>query len=129
MKTEIENQKFILGSYQNLNSKLTECEMKLRSQNIKHEKEIKSLDLRYRQRIYELNKTITKNEETLKSTNSLNAADLSIIKPKLEKQNFQVKANIIPEKNNLRNSFSHSLNKSFSYIEEEEEISHLNVRR
>jgi len=127
MKTELENQRLIIGSYQNLNSKLTEYEMKLRSQNIKHEQEIKSLDLRYRQRIFELNKVITKNEEMLKNSSSLNSVEINLTKPIVEKENFLIKPIIIPEKNSLRNSFSHSLNKSSSYIEEEEEISHLEV--
>jgi hypothetical protein len=182
LQKELDNQKLIIGSYENMNSKLSELEVKLRSQNVMHEKELKNIEMRYKQQIFELNKTISKYEETIKSTKPSNAnVSLSTINQgnqntvktiepnistttstassnpnenlntlKSSKKLSTVNSNTAvkiptdfkdkdvevpmsklnataPSTNLLRNSFSNSLNKNSSYIEEEEEISHLNV--
>jgi len=182
LQKEIDNQKLIIGSYENMNSKLSELEVKLRSQNVIHEKELKNMDTKYKQKIFELNDTISKYEEIIKSTKASNAnvnsSLLNQVNPNTVKTNdpnistSTITASSIPNENSntqknsqkiltvnqnsaaksptyykekeievpntkfnanapstnlLRNSFSNSINKNSSYIEEEEEISHLNV--
>jgi hypothetical protein len=58
LKSEIENMKIIIQSYENQNLKITELEVKLRSQNLRHEKEMKILREKYEEKISNLNKSI-----------------------------------------------------------------------
>ena len=50
--------KIIIQSYENQNLKITELEVKLRSQNLRYEKEIKILTEKYEEKISNLNKSI-----------------------------------------------------------------------
>ena len=104
---EIDNMKMILSSYEQQNTKITNLEVKLRTTNIKHEKEIKSIEDKFKQEISYLNKTITKYEEIIKSKNMVSS---KIIKGGL----FNTKEK---ESSNVRDK-----KKFKGYIEQEEEI-------
>lgn len=67
LKKEIANYKQILKSYEDQNLKISELEKKLRNQNIKNEKEIKSLESSYEDKIKSLNKKIISLEEKIKN--------------------------------------------------------------
>jgi chromosome segregation ATPase len=111
---EIDNYKSILSSYEQQNAKITDLEVKLRNTNIKHEKEIKSLEDKFKEEISYLNKIITKYEEVFKTKN------ISITSKQLNGGGFTHREK---ESNTQRDK-----EKKFKgYIEEEEEISSSNV--
>jgi len=67
LKKEVLNYKQILKSYEDQNLKISELEKKLRYQNIKNEKEIKTLESNYEQKINAFNKKVFSLEEKLKN--------------------------------------------------------------
>ncbi len=72
LKQEVSNCKQILKSYEDQNLRLSELEKKLRNQNIKNEKEIKTLEANYMEKINSLNKKILFFEEKIKSNPNSN---------------------------------------------------------
>lgn len=113
LTSELENMKTILTSYETQNLKITEMEMKLRSQNIKHEKEIKSMEEKSKEEISYLNKIISSYEDVLKVRN---------ISQQQKTQNGGHQNNF-----SQRDSLKDYNNRGKNYIEEEEEISHFHV--
>jgi hypothetical protein len=83
LKSNLDNLKQVLKSYEEINLKSSDLEKKLRNANAKHEKEIKSLEDNYSEKIRILMKKITQYEETLKINN------------------FAYKSNLDDESNNL----------------------------
>ena len=71
LTNELENLKIILDSYQNQNQKITELEMKLRSQQINFEKKLKNNELIYKEQINNLNSMITNYEGIINKRNSI----------------------------------------------------------
>ena len=61
--------KQVLKSYEEINLKSSDLEKKLRNANAKHEKEIKTLEETYTEKIKILTKKITQYEETFKINN------------------------------------------------------------
>lgn len=69
-KTEVNNYKQLLKSYENQTLKLCENERKLKSQLIKKDKDLKIIELNYKDQIRVLNKKIYFYEEKMKTNNS-----------------------------------------------------------
>ena len=67
LKSEIQNLKHILKSYEDQAIKLSDLEKKLRNQNTKHEKEMKSLEEKYKEKIKAFSMKLTSYEEMLKN--------------------------------------------------------------
>jgi predicted nucleic acid-binding Zn-ribbon protein len=66
LKNEIQNLKHILKSYEDQALKLSDLEKKLRNQNTKHEKEMKTLEDKYKEKIKAFSNKLTSYEEMLK---------------------------------------------------------------
>jgi hypothetical protein len=62
--------KHILKSYEEQSLKLSELEKKLRNQNTKHEKEMKVLEDKYKEKIKTFSKKLSSYEEMLKLNTS-----------------------------------------------------------
>lgn len=69
LKNSVNNLKQILKSYEEQSLKMSDLEKKLRSQNVKHEKELKLIEDKYAEKIKILNRKINFYEETLKINN------------------------------------------------------------
>jgi hypothetical protein len=67
---EIENLKYLVKSYEERNLNITDLEKKLRLQQSKHEKEIKEIEGKYKERLREMTKKIMRYEEKLKISNN-----------------------------------------------------------
>jgi hypothetical protein len=67
LKTEIKNLKQILKSYEDQNLKLTEMEKKLRSANAKHEKDMKSIEEKYKEKIKQFTQKLQNFEDMSKT--------------------------------------------------------------
>ena len=69
LKDSVENLKQILKSYEEQSMKMSDLEKKFRSQNIKHEKELKLIENKYADKVKILDKNISYYEEILKLNN------------------------------------------------------------
>ena len=69
MKSSVQNLNQILKSYEEQSLKMSDLEKKLRSQNIKHEKELRLIEDKYAEKIKILDRKISFYEETLKLNN------------------------------------------------------------
>jgi hypothetical protein len=65
MKSEILNLKQIIKSYEDQALKLSDLEKKLRNQNTRHEKEMKEIEDKYKDKIKVFSKKLSKYEEML----------------------------------------------------------------
>ena len=72
LKLEILQINQILKSYEDNNLKMSELEKKLRNQNIKHEKEIKAIDDKYKDKTRLMAKKLAKYEDIIKTTSQPN---------------------------------------------------------
>ena len=63
MRNDIDNMKVLIQSYESQNLKITELEIKLRSQNLRYEKEIKNLEEKYQNKINELTRNLSYYQE------------------------------------------------------------------
>ena len=64
--------KAIIQSYETQNSKITELEIKLRGQNMRHEKEMKAMEERYQSKLNEMNKNMNYFQNSAKLKNAKN---------------------------------------------------------
>ncbi len=71
MRSEIQNLKHILKSYEDQAVKLSDLEKKLRNQNTRHEKEMKEIEEKYKDKIKIFSKKLSKYEEMLIQKNEL----------------------------------------------------------
>jgi hypothetical protein len=71
MKSEILNLKQIIKSYEDQALKLSDLEKKLRNQNTRHEKEMKEIEDKYKDKIKVFSKKLSKYEEMLMHKNEI----------------------------------------------------------
>ena len=69
-KTEINNMKQIIKSYEDQSLKMSELEKKMKNLVTKHEKDIKNLEEKYQEKLSVFTKKILKYEEIAKTSNS-----------------------------------------------------------
>jgi hypothetical protein len=69
-KTEINNMKQIIKSYEDQSLKMSELEKKMKNLVAKHEKDIKTLEEKYQEKLSVFTKKILKYEEIAKTSNS-----------------------------------------------------------
>jgi len=70
LKSEIQNLKHILKSYEDQALKLSDLEKKLRNQNTKHEKEMKLMDEKYKEKLRHFAKKYSNPDEAIKFNSS-----------------------------------------------------------
>lgn len=71
LTNEISNMKVILNSYENQNKKITDLEMKLRTQQMNFEKKLKNTENLYKEQIAILNNVIANYEEMIDKKQSI----------------------------------------------------------
>lgn len=89
MKNEIQNLKQILKSYEDQALKLSELEKKLRNQNTRHEKEMKEIEEKYKDKIKIFSKKLNKYEEMLLNKSELKDKDFILRDNSNNKESFR----------------------------------------
>lgn len=76
LKNEVNNLKHILKSYEEQSVKISELEKKLRNQNTKHEKEMKRLEEKYKEKVKLFNKKLSTYEDMMKHNSSFKTVNI-----------------------------------------------------